>query len=128
MFTKKPSTATEQEDICVIGVDAKIEGNLTSSQALRIDGTIIGDVNVTDKILITETAKIIGNINCAKITVNGRVEGVIDAKDVDLKQDSVIKGDIVYTTIKIETGAQLESQLILNKNVVELKDVKRITG
>lgn len=128
MFQKKSNVAPHQDTICIIGHDAKIEGNLTASQALRIDGTVIGNIETNDKILVTSSAKVIGEIKANQATIDGAVEGPIDCKELSILKDAIITGDITYSTIHIETGAQIDGQLNLNKNVVELKEVKRITA
>jgi cytoskeletal protein CcmA (bactofilin family) len=83
---------------------------------LRIDGTIIGDVETKYGadvcIALGKTGLVQGNIFGVRVLVAGRVEGNVHASErVELHSGADVHGDIVYAQIGIEHGARLSGKL-----------------
>jgi len=67
----------------IIGPDLEIYGRLVATKSLRIDGTIVGDIDTKPGadvcIALGKTGLVQGNINGVRILVAGRVEGMCGA-------------------------------------------------
>ena len=92
--------------INMIGVGTTIEGSISSSENIRFDGNLIGNLNTKGKVFIGQTGKITGEIRCK----NCEVEGVIDGKVVveellSLRSMSKLYGEIKTGKLAIEPGA-----------------------
>jgi cytoskeletal protein CcmA (bactofilin family) len=100
----------------IIGSDLEIFGRLFATKSLRIDGTVVGDIETKPGadvcIALGKTALVQGNISGVRVLVAGRVEGnVLATERVELHSGADVHGDIVYAQIGIEHGARLSGQL-----------------
>jgi len=101
--------SSESEEITIVSRDVKIEGKVTSTGNIRIDGEIQGDIFSKGDITIGEDAKVNGKINAIVITIGGKVSGIITAKDkMILDSKSYLKGDIFTKNLVIEEGAKFD--------------------
>ena len=103
----------------LIGATTVIEGDVVFSGGLRIDGQVIGNVvasgntEVTNSTLVvSESARIQGEIRAAHVVVNGVVEGPIFVSEfLELQPKARIVGDVHYKSIEIHLGATLDGRL-----------------
>lgn len=83
-----------------------IEGTLTTSSELLINGAVKGKVFSSSHVTLGKEGSVIGEINAETILIDGRVEGLINGKDrVVLNSKASLKGDINTKTVVIEAGA-----------------------
>src|ERR1017187_1743122 len=128
MFGKshKPSTHNS-----LIGGGTTIEGDITFTGGLRIDGHVKGNVkasgNKPGTLVISELAKVEGDIDVAHVVINGTVAGPVrGAEYVELLPKARVTGNVSYKSIEIHVGAIVMGQLIYESpqksdKVVELK-------
>ena len=124
--TNKPSPIDS-----LIGTGTIIEGDVNFTGGLRIDGHIKGNVramgNKPGTLVISELAKVEGEIEVAHVVVNGTVAGPVRATEyVELLPKARVTGDVSYKSIEIHVGAIVMGQLVYesaqkSEKVVELK-------
>ncbi len=103
--------SSKSEETTIISRGVKIEGKITSSGNIRIDGEIQGDIFCKSNITIGEDAKVNGQINAIVITIGGKVSGIVRAKDnLILDSKSNLKGDIFTKNLVIEEGAKFDGK------------------
>ena len=100
----------------IIGKSIRIDGNLTISQGIRIDGTLNGNIfqedGQTATVAISESGKVNGNIHAQHVIVSGHVKGnIYSLERIELLATSRIEGEITYGSIGIEMGAQVLGKL-----------------
>jgi cytoskeletal protein CcmA (bactofilin family) len=115
----------------LIGGGTTIEGDISFTGGLRIDGHVIGNVKATGNkpgtLVVSELAKIEGEIDVAHVVVNGTVAGPVrGAEYVELLPKARVTGNVSYKSIEIHVGAIVMGQLIYESpqksdKVVELK-------
>ena len=70
----------------LVGAGTTIEGTLSYSGGLRIDGTVNGDMRCTDgepaMVIISELGNVIGEVHAAHLVVSGKVTGPLFVSDV----------------------------------------------
>lgn len=94
------------EEATVISKGVKIEGKLSCSGNIRLDGEVQGDISSQGVVIIGEFGKVNGQINADNITIGGKVTGTVKAKDkVVLEAKANLKGDITTKTLMVEAGA-----------------------
>lgn len=71
--------------VLVVGSKGKIVGNVSAAEAI-IGGEVYGDIVAPDKIEITETARVIGNIQTKVIVVD---EKAVFQGSIDMYQEDV---------------------------------------
>jgi cytoskeletal protein CcmA (bactofilin family) len=97
---------------CVIAKGTVIEGKVITSENMRIDGTIRGEVTCDKRLVMDAGGFIKGSISAATAAIRGRIEGkVIIQETLHLLDSSHIKGEIKARQLKVEEGAKYEGQL-----------------
>ena len=111
MLNNTQFRSSKSEETTIISRAVKIEGKITSSGNIRIDGEIQGDVFCESNITIGEGAIVKGQINANVITLGGKVSGIVRAKDkLLLDSKSNLKGDIYTKNLVIEEGAKFDGK------------------
>jgi len=96
----------ENHTINLIGTGTMIEGNIVSNGDIRIDGNLKGNLSTKGKVIVGDTGKISGEVNCKNFEVEGSVDGkVIVSELLSLRAKSKILGDITTSKLAIEPGA-----------------------
>ncbi len=116
----------------LIGASTRIEGNLFFSGGLRVDGAVRGNVGALPDqpgtLVISEHARVDGEIQAAHIVVNGTVNGPVHSLEtLELQASSRVKGDVHYKSIEVQQGAVVEGRLVhhgADVKAVELKLAK----
>lgn len=111
MFSNKNTMSKNNEvqptAVNLICDGTSIKGEIQASRDIRIDGTLNGKMVVNGKVVVGNTGKIEGDVQCKTIDVSGRVDGNIIASEmVNLKSTAVILGNITTDKITIEPGAK----------------------
>jgi len=101
----------------LIGGGTTIEGDITFVGGLRIDGHVKGNVKATGgkpgTLVLSELAKVEGEIDVAHIVVNGTVAGPVRATEyVELLPKARVTGDVCYKSIEIHVGAIVMGRLV----------------
>ena len=103
----------------LIGATTVIEGNVIFSGGLRIDGTVRGNVvaaggtaETNSTLVVSEKARVEGEIRAAHVVVNGAVEGPIFVSEfLELQPKARVRGDVHYKALEIHLGATLDGKL-----------------
>jgi cytoskeletal protein CcmA (bactofilin family) len=124
--TNKPSPIDS-----LIGAGTMIEGDINFTGGLRIDGHVKGNVRAAGSkpgtLVISELAKVEGEIDVAHVVVNGTVAGPVRATEyVELLPKARVTGNVQYKSIEVHVGAIVMGQLVYenpqkSEKVVELK-------
>ncbi len=97
---------TDGGSINLLGAGTKINGDITSTGDFRIDGVLVGNISISGKLVLGNTGKIEGNIQCANADLSGEVKGIVNITEIlSLKSTAKINGDIVTGKLAIEAGA-----------------------
>ena len=131
MFGNNKPGAKPQSIDSLIGAGTVIEGNISFSGGLRIDGTVRGNIASTGDqpgmLVISEHADVAGEIRVNHVVVNGRIEGPVHASEsLDLQSKAHVTGDVHYRRLEIQGGAVIQGMMVCNAaaqsdKVVQLK-------
>jgi cytoskeletal protein CcmA (bactofilin family) len=95
----------------LIGAGTSMKGDITSNGDLRIDGTLVGNIHCSAKVVIGANGVVQGDINGQQADIMGKVSGTISVKDLlQLKGGSVINGNIQAAKLQIEPTANFNGQ------------------
>lgn len=132
MFARKSDKPQNRID-SLIGAGTRVEGDVVFAGGLRVDGEIKGNVSAAQAengtLVVSEQARIEGEIRCARLVVNGTVAGTVHVTDtVELHPRSKVTGDIHYGRVEMHLGAIVEGRLVHSateaRSTVELKLAK----
>lgn len=116
MFGRK-STKPQNRIDSLIGHGTRIEGDVSFSGGLRIDGEVIGNVRAdagqASTLVLSEQARVVGAIEVSHLVVNGTVAGPVYVSEyVELQAKSRVTGDVYYKTLEMHVGAIIEGKLV----------------
>jgi cytoskeletal protein CcmA (bactofilin family) len=116
MFGGKATKPQSRID-SLIGESTVVEGNVIFNGGLRIDGRIKGNVlaagDQPSTLVLSERARVEGEIRVSHAVVNGTVIGPVYASEyVELQPKCNVTGDVHYKTLEIQLGAVVEGRLV----------------
>jgi cytoskeletal protein CcmA (bactofilin family) len=93
--------------INLISNGTEITGDVKSSGDIRIDGSLIGNMNTKGKVVIGPSGRVKGELYCKNLEVSGAIEGKLSVDQLlNLKASSRITGEIITSRLSIEPGAK----------------------
>ena len=102
---------SQSDETTIISNGVKIDGKLTSSGNIRVEGEIQGDISSQRDIVVGEGGKVNGQINADSITIGGKVSGTVKANEqLKLDLNGYLKGDIFTKILVIEAGARFDGK------------------
>lgn len=115
MFGSK--TTTQKTIGTLIGAGTTVEGNLSYSGGLRVDGSVKGDLRCASgdacMVVISEHGQVEGEVHAAHLVVSGRITGPLFVSELlELQPKARISGDVHYRALEMHKGAVVEGRLI----------------
>lgn len=116
MFNKKHSKPQSRIDT-LIGLSTVIDGNVTFSGGMRIDGQVNGDViampGKPSTLILSELGSVNGAVSVTHLVVNGAICGDVTATEyLELHAKARVTGNVHYKTLEIQIGAMLQGHLV----------------
>ncbi|PID92233.1 MAG: cell shape determination protein CcmA [Bacteroidetes bacterium] len=102
----KVGEAENASKVNMIGVGTTIEGNINSSENIRFDGILNGNLTSKGKVFIGQAGKVTGEISCKNCEVEGIIDGKVRVEELlSLRSMSKLYGEIATGKLAIEPGA-----------------------
>lgn len=100
----------------LIGISTNIEGDVRFQGGLRIDGRVKGNVIADGEepsmLVVSEHAKVEGEIRVAHLVVNGEIIGNVHSSELlELQPRARITGDVHYKALEMHGGALVSGKL-----------------
>jgi cytoskeletal protein CcmA (bactofilin family) len=116
MFGKKNNKPQGRID-SLIGAGTSVTGDVTFTGGLRVDGEIKGNVRGAEgqpaTLVISEHARIEGNITVSHLVINGTVIGrCIPATSLNFRRAPGLPGMSSTATIEMHLGAVVQGRLV----------------
>lgn len=92
-----------------IGTEVTVTGDVETSGRLHIDGKVIGDIRCA-ALTQGESGVVHGNITADDARLAGLVDGAVEAGALHLEASARITGDVLYESVGIAAGAQVEGR------------------
>lgn len=113
----------------LIGAGTTISGDVSFVGGLRIDGEVKGNVHAASDqpgtLVLSEHARVEGEISVSHLVVNGTVLGPVRATEfLELQPRARVTGDVEYNNIEMHLGAVVQGRLVhqgVLAKAVELK-------
>lgn len=117
MFGSNKRNKPQNRIDCLIGAGTLIEGNITFSGGLRVDGHVRGNVIAAEDkpgtLVLSEQARIEGEILVSHVVINGTVVGPVHAIEyLELQAKANVTGDVHYRTLEMQLGAVVQGRLV----------------
>jgi cytoskeletal protein CcmA (bactofilin family) len=116
MFNNKSKSETTETvstpgSASLIGNGTTLKGDITSSSDIRIDGTLVGNIICSSKIIIGANGVVEGDISGQQADIMGKVTGTIKVKELlMLKSNCLVNGNLYSAKLQIEPAASFNGQ------------------
>lgn len=113
LFSKKKGLSIDT----LVGQDAAIEGDVTFSGGLRLDGRVRGNVVAAEgkssMLVISEKGVVEGEVRVDHLILNGTVTGPVHAAELlELQPHARVYGEVRYAALEMHQGAIVEGRLV----------------
>ena len=100
----------------LIGPGVRVDGDLSFTGGLRIDGEVRGNVCAVPEqpsvLVVGATGRVQGEVRATRMVVSGVVSGTIYASELlELHPGARISGELRYGALEVHPGAVLEVEL-----------------
>ncbi len=101
----------------VIGPQTVLEGDISFSGGLHIDGKIKGNISAESGskavLTVSEEGRIEGDVRVPNLVLNGAVQGNVYASErVELASHAKVAGNLYYSLIEMAIGAEVNGNLV----------------
>lgn len=94
------------------GPNVTIDGTVTGSEPVLIEGTIRGKINLSGELRIGTKARIEASVHAKNVTVEGKLTGDVSADDrVELVASATVDGNIKAPKIVVAEGARFRGSV-----------------
>lgn len=115
MLGRKTTEQVNAKISSIIGEDMVIEGNITARDAIRIEGTLKGDVSSEGALVISSTGKVVGNVKGSNVMVAGMIEGdLYSGGRTEVAATGRIIGNISTKSLIVDENAVFQGQCMMN--------------
>jgi cytoskeletal protein CcmA (bactofilin family) len=122
-------STTSGNGTTLISAGTTLKGDISSNSDLRIDGTIIGNIHSSAKIVIGSNGVVEGDISGNQADIVGKVSGNIRAKELlQLRGECVVTGNLYAGKLQVEPSATFNGQCHMGANVVEMNNNEQQTA
>lgn len=108
----------------MIGAGARVDGRVTFTGVLRVQGEITGDITCPtdsrDAIVVDASGSVTGTVTAPHVIVKGKVAGPLaSSQTVEVFQGAHVVGDVVYRHLDVHAGGIINGTLIPSAKAVE---------
>jgi cytoskeletal protein CcmA (bactofilin family) len=101
-----------------IGANITVEGSLTGSEPVLIEGTVRGTVNLTADLRVGVKARVEANVHARNVMVEGKLTGDVSADErVELVASATVDGNIKAPKIIVAEGAKFRGSVDMGSQV-----------
>ena len=137
---RNPKTHDKITSATIITSCMEVTGNLHGSDTVHIDGKVVGDIIVSNTLVIGKSGIVQGEVKAKNAIINGKLEGSIICETLEVMETGEISKQIQADTmildgtvtghvfglksIEIQSNAQLTVEKIESKKIIVSGSVK----
>jgi cytoskeletal protein CcmA (bactofilin family) len=105
----------------LISAGTTLKGDINSNTDMRIDGTIMGNIVCSAKIVVGSNGVVEGDIIGNNADIMGRISGNVRVKELlQLHGECVLNGNIYAGKLQVEPTATFNGECHMGANVVDM--------
>jgi cytoskeletal protein CcmA (bactofilin family) len=107
----------DRDDIVgFLGESVEVDGNLTFTGVLRVDGKLKGKIRSKNSLIVGETGEVDGEVNVSQVSISGKVTGSIKAQEkLELSSSAKVFADVTTSCFRIEEGAVFQGNCTMDE-------------
>lgn len=98
----------------VFASDLKISGEVSSAGDIEMAGEVDGNISARS-LSVNGEGRMNGSVRAETVEVKGKLDGQVDAGTFTLRATAQVGADVAYTSLVIESGAQIEGRFTKRK-------------
>ena len=107
--TRKPARGRNAATFSFIGPEVTVTGDVATTGQLHVDGAVAGDI-ACGSLSQGESGRVRGNVTAKEVRLAGVVDGAVEAETVALEPTARVTGDVLYGSLSIAAGAEVEGR------------------
>jgi len=121
MFSKVEAQGMVEANT-IIGTGTSIEGNVESSDNVRVEGKLKGTIKTKSKIVLGASGVIEGDIFARNAEIQGTVKGKLEVTELlILGEGCKVHGDIIAHKLEVRDGASFNGDCSMGVKTKEIK-------
>ncbi|MGD8360720.1 MAG: polymer-forming cytoskeletal protein [Gemmatimonadota bacterium] len=117
---REVSSSPPEQVISIIGPGMKITGDCDTNGAVRVEGTVQGNIRAGKAVVVGKDGLVEGDISTQDAVISGRVKGSLKAESrLEVQAASRVEGEISAGRMQVEEGAVLNGTVKIGKGVAE---------
>lgn len=115
MLGKKTTEQINAKISSVIGSDMVVEGDVHAKEAVRVEGSVNGNVETEGVLIISASGKVKGNVKGSSIIIGGSLEGDLSSGGrTEVASTGKVIGNIRTKSLIVDENAMFQGQCIMN--------------
>jgi cytoskeletal protein CcmA (bactofilin family) len=103
----RPST-----EVSVLGPSTRVTGRVAGEGAVRIEGSVRGDLQLTGAVEVASGGSVEGNVAAASLDIAGSLLGDVTSRGpVSIRSGAVVRGDLRGSEVSIEPGSRVSVRI-----------------
>ncbi len=99
-------------NVSVLGPSTTVTGRVSGDGALRVEGKLRGDIQISGEAEIASSGNVEGNVTAASLDISGTLLGdVVSSGLVAIRSGAVVRGALRGSEISIEPGSRVSVRL-----------------
>ena len=117
----RPLDATADCPRAWLGSSLHVDGEITGTEDMLIDGLVEGVIHLDERRLtVGTTARLTADIDARDVVVYGYVKGNVHATGrIEIKKDGSVVGNLTTAQIMIEDGADFKGSIEIDRSAAE---------
>ena len=100
----------------IVAAGTEISGKINSNGDIRIDGTLVGDIRTSGKVLVGANGQEQGDIHAHQADIMGKVNGNLTVVELlSLKANSEVKGNLFTGQLLVDPSAAFNGECHMGK-------------
>lgn len=119
MLGKKSAEQINAKISSIIGADMAVDGSIHAKEAVRVEGTVNGDVETEGALIISSSGKVKGNVKGSSIIIGGSLEGDLTSGGrTEVASTGKVIGNIRTKSLVVDENAVFQGQCIMNAEAI----------
>lgn len=110
--TVRANRGSADGDGASIGRGTRVRGRIEGDGALRIEGEVTGDVQISGSLDIDAGGSVTGNIDAAEVAIDGALTGDVTSRGtVSIRAGAQVEGNMSGSEVALELGASFSGRI-----------------
>jgi cytoskeletal protein CcmA (bactofilin family) len=105
---KTPATPDKGET-SVLAAGTRIEGNVRTTESIRLDGVVIGNLTSNRRVVMGDGSSVVGDVRADSASIGGNVDGKVEVNSkLQILKTGRIIGGLKASEFAVEQGGYFE--------------------